>query len=438
MGVVYCRAASLDRSPRWRSRCSSPTTPRITNDQREKFLSEAVVTGDLDHPNIVPIYDLGANETGALFYSMKRVEGTPWSKVLASKSLGENLEILMKVADAIAFAHASRCDASGHQTRKHDMLGEFGEVLVMDWGLAASSRRPFASPAASRKRAAWKSARPPTWHTGNGLRAARTHRPVPATSIHSGSAVLVEIITGRQPHAGTQRDEVFPGRGLGNEIVPVEHSGELMSITLPEPPGRKPANRYAKAMRDLSKRGFAQYQSHSGKHRTGGPRRRRRLAAMAETSGDYQTSRVPCSAFKRPWLSGMRTSVPGSVCRRPVWLTRGRRWPKPTSTWGCRCSTPTIRNTSRSGEELAARPGRARRASAATLKNAKRNRHRSLAAAHGDCGDRGSGRRSIREKDRAVVAEGEAKEQRDIAVGWLKGARRESRKRMPKQSAEGA
>ena len=71
--------------------------------QRDKFLSEAVVTGDLDHPNIVPIYDLGTNESGALFYSMKRVQGTPWATVMAKKSLPENLDILMKVADAVGF-----------------------------------------------------------------------------------------------------------------------------------------------------------------------------------------------------------------------------------------------------------------------------------------------------------------------------------------------
>jgi hypothetical protein len=75
-------------------------------DAREKFLTEAVVTGELDHPNIVPVYDLGADEQGAAFYSMKRVEGTPWSKVIGERGLQENLEILMKIADAVAFAHA--------------------------------------------------------------------------------------------------------------------------------------------------------------------------------------------------------------------------------------------------------------------------------------------------------------------------------------------
>ena len=84
MGVVYAaRQASIDRTVA--SRCSSPTSP-TTREQREKFLSEAVVTGDLDHPNIVPIYDLGSERSGALFYSMKRVQGTPWMQGRSAKN----------------------------------------------------------------------------------------------------------------------------------------------------------------------------------------------------------------------------------------------------------------------------------------------------------------------------------------------------------------
>src|SRR5690606_3170745 len=98
-------------------------------DARDKFLTEAVVTGELDHPNIVPVYDLGADEQGATFYSMKRVEGTPWSSVIGKRGLQENLEILMKVADALAFAH-DRGVIHRDLKPENVMLGNYGEVLV--------------------------------------------------------------------------------------------------------------------------------------------------------------------------------------------------------------------------------------------------------------------------------------------------------------------
>ena len=136
MGVVYAaRQASIDRTVALKM-----LKPDIANqaEQREKFLSEAVVTGDLDHPNIVPIYDLGSSEAGALFYSMKRVQGTPWMAVIETKIQPENVEILMKVADAVAFAH-SRGVIHRDLKPENVMLGDFGEVLVMDWGLAMST-----------------------------------------------------------------------------------------------------------------------------------------------------------------------------------------------------------------------------------------------------------------------------------------------------------
>ena len=104
MGVVYdARQTSIDRSVALKMIKGAAAT---NDKQKAKFLAEAVVTGDLDHPNIVPIYDVGANSQGNLFYSMKKVQGTPWLKVVAKKTLAENLDILMRTADAIGFAHA--------------------------------------------------------------------------------------------------------------------------------------------------------------------------------------------------------------------------------------------------------------------------------------------------------------------------------------------
>lgn len=89
MGVVYdARQTSVDRSV-----AIKMLKPRTSSDERQqqKFLAEAVVTGDLDHPNIVPIYDVGKSEHGLLFYAMKKVKGTPWMKLLPQKSQTENL-----------------------------------------------------------------------------------------------------------------------------------------------------------------------------------------------------------------------------------------------------------------------------------------------------------------------------------------------------------
>ena len=136
MGVVY--AAKQSAIARTVAVKMLKSKDAQSPEQREKFISEAVVTGELDHPNIVPIYDLGSNDSGALFYSMKRVKGTPWDDVLKQKSLDENLSILLRVADAVAFAHANGVI---HRDLKPEnmMLGDYGEVLVMDWGLARIS-----------------------------------------------------------------------------------------------------------------------------------------------------------------------------------------------------------------------------------------------------------------------------------------------------------
>ncbi len=106
---------------------------------RDSFLREAILTGNLEHPNIVPVYDVAETEDGHLYYLMKEIKGVPWGKALRDKSLDENLEILLDVCDAIAYAHSKHVI---HRDLKPDnvMLGEYGEVVVMDWGIAASTK----------------------------------------------------------------------------------------------------------------------------------------------------------------------------------------------------------------------------------------------------------------------------------------------------------
>jgi len=115
-------------------------------EQRQRFYREAHVLSQLAHPNIVPIYDLGTDELGRPFYAMKLVGGCTLHDILQRLQAGDPdtvaryplnalLTVLQKVCDAIAFAHAR--GVLHRDLKPHNiMVGEFGEVLVMDWGLA--------------------------------------------------------------------------------------------------------------------------------------------------------------------------------------------------------------------------------------------------------------------------------------------------------------
>lgn len=94
-----------------------------------RFLREAELTGRLEHPNIIPVHDLGQDEAGDYFYTMKLVDGHPWSQRMRQLDLQANLEILQRVMDAVAFAH-SRGVVHRDLKPENVMLGEFGEVYV--------------------------------------------------------------------------------------------------------------------------------------------------------------------------------------------------------------------------------------------------------------------------------------------------------------------
>lgn len=108
-----------------------------------RFVEEAQITGQLDHPNIVPVHELGLDADGRYFFTMKLVRGRTLTAILKEGRDGADfhafldgvLDILIRVCDALGFAHSRGVI---HRDLKPDniMVGSFGQVYLMDWGIA--------------------------------------------------------------------------------------------------------------------------------------------------------------------------------------------------------------------------------------------------------------------------------------------------------------
>ena len=133
MGTVY---RALDTTLQRHVALKVLDAPDPTGELAARLLQEARVLATLDHPGIVPVYDAGHTGEGHPFYAMKLVRGDRLDRwVRGQRSLRERLAVFRHMCDAVAFAHA-------HQVLHRDlkpqnvMVGQFGEVFVMDWGVA--------------------------------------------------------------------------------------------------------------------------------------------------------------------------------------------------------------------------------------------------------------------------------------------------------------
>ena len=196
-----------------------------------RFLEEAQLTAQLDHPGIVPVHELGLDAQGRLFFTMKLIKGQTLQGIfeLVASGLGgwnrtRALGVLLQVCQAMAYAHDKRVV---HRDLKpaNVMVGRYGEVFVMDWGLARLLDRDDArdlrilgadgSPSSvvdsdRRKHAAGDAFSPlytvdgaivgtpaymsPEQATGN------VDRIGPATDVYAVGAMLYQLLTGRMPY----------------------------------------------------------------------------------------------------------------------------------------------------------------------------------------------------------------------------------------------
>ncbi len=236
---------------------------KLDEESARQLLQEAWVMGSLEHPNIVPVYGLGRTAEGGPVMIMKRIEGTRWTAMMhnpaarpngVSDSLGWNLGILMQVCNAIEFAHSR---GIVHRDLKPDniMIGRFGEVYVVDWGLAVSidgshdGRFPLASDIASL--AGTPGYMAPEMVAENGDRIG------PATDVYLLGAILHRIITGSVRHSGSSLAErlhssLTTAPHAYDANVPTELADIANRATAPEPGERfGSASELQSALRDF-------------------------------------------------------------------------------------------------------------------------------------------------------------------------------------------
>ncbi len=217
MKVLHDRDASPGPPPR------SPGSSR----RFRRFLDEARVTAQLDHPAIVPVHELGLDAQGAVYFTMKLVQGRSLQDVLDARdgpaAQGWNttrlLGALERVAAAMAFAH-DRGVVHRDLKPANVMLGDYGEVYVMDWGLAralgaepgAAGRAP-AEAVRDGQLAAAETAPGSSLHTLEGdvvgtpqymapeQAAGQLAQLGPAADVYALGAMLYHVLAGRPPYS---------------------------------------------------------------------------------------------------------------------------------------------------------------------------------------------------------------------------------------------
>jgi hypothetical protein len=198
------------------------------------LLHEARIMGSLEHPNLVPVHSLGADASGAPVLVMKRVTGVSWGALLRDAEhdawapllaghgdrLRANVEILAQVCRALSFAHER---GVVHRDLKPEnvMIGGFGEVYLLDWGvalrLAEREREPHAIVGTPGYLA-------PEMALGDpALADART-------DVYLLGATLCEVLTGRMPHEAQSVAAALAKALLGEVEVPDGAPAELGAV----------------------------------------------------------------------------------------------------------------------------------------------------------------------------------------------------------------
>lgn len=200
---------------------------------RDGFIAEAQITGQLEHPNIIPVHELGLGAGGVPYFTMKLIEGVsfqewmklPEHRVGSQERLHDGLEIFLKICDAMAYAH-DRGVVHRDLKPENVMIASFGQVYVMDWGLARLTKERPASGDAAQMEADAPVGTPHFMspEQARGIAKEMDER----TDIFGLGAILYQLVSGRVPY-GNLRDlnQILTRAKLGQTVSIDEAIGAL-------------------------------------------------------------------------------------------------------------------------------------------------------------------------------------------------------------------